>query len=146
MQQRFHKLIFEVAARLAQTRALAEHAADAEAMTDERIQRDAPGGNVAASFAWPQGDSQAVAQRLEHLGFDEGQRTAGARRPGEVSPSGCIAVPFEPDPRNYTDSVDRPHWFAFAPCNMDGLDETGLCLIRHSRPQYHVTSQDGVRP
>src|SRR3989442_1281066 len=76
MQQRFHKLIFEVAARLAQTRALAEHAADAEAMTDERIQRDAPGGNVAASFAWPQGDSQAVAQRLEHLGFDEGQRTA----------------------------------------------------------------------
>src|SRR5207302_8087064 len=114
--------LFEILAWLAQAHALAEQTANAEALSDQCVQRDSAGGHVTSSFARLQRDSQAVAQVLEHFGFDESQRTAGARRPGKVAAAACVAVAFEANPCKHADSVRRPHRLALAFREMDELD------------------------
>ena len=102
-------------------------------MSDQCVQRDSTGGQVASTFAWPQRDSQAAAQVLEHFGFDESQRTASARRFGEVTAPARIAVAFEANPRKRADSIRRPHWLALALGEMDELDAARLWVIPRRR-------------
>src|SRR5438067_2407743 len=78
IDERLADQLFEILAWLAQAHALAEQTADAEAVSDQRVQRDSTGGQVASNFTWLQRDSQAVAQVLQHFGFDERQGTASA--------------------------------------------------------------------
>src|SRR5438128_5727208 len=132
IDERLTDQLFEILAWLAQAHALAEQIADAEAMSEHCVQRNSTGGHVASTFAWLQRDSQAVAQVLEHFGFDESQRTASARRFGEVTAPARVAVAFETNPCKRADSIRRPHWLALALREMDELDAAGLCVIPHA--------------
>src|SRR4051794_25230038 len=75
----------EAQARLTQLDALALDPSDAEAPADERVEVDAAGQDVAPRLGVRELDAGLLAQRVQRLGGDEGDRVAGLGAPrGEV--------------------------------------------------------------
>src|SRR6267143_4545306 len=144
VEQRFGDDAFEIPAWLAQALPLAEDAADAEATSDQRVQRDAAGGDIAAGLARPQRDSQALAHGFEHLGFDESESAASAWHAGEVTPPRRIPVAFQANSCKHPDSSRRPHRLPFADRDVDVLDAARLCVVRHA-PSYQLARKVGPR-
>src|SRR6267143_2404863 len=143
IEQRLGDDAFEIPAWLAQALPLAENAADEEAKSDQRVQRDAAGSDIAARLARSQRDSQAFAQGFEYLGFDESEGAASARRAGEVTPPRRIPVAFQADSCEHPDPIRRPHRLPFADRDVDPLDAARPCAVRHAS-SYQLARKGGL--
>src|SRR5205085_8600533 len=105
----------EVGARLAKAPSLAQHRTHAKAPSDQRVQRDSAGGEIAARLACLHRDPEAVAQGFEDLRLDEGQSTAGSRLVGGITAAERVTISFDSDSADEPDPADRAHRLARAP-------------------------------
>src|SRR5205807_483641 len=113
---------FEVAAGLAQADPPQADGADGELPTDQLVERDAPGGDVAAAVPGIQRHAVVALQRFDRLDLDQGDL---AVRPGllRVRPLPVkVAVPLQALPGNGAHLFDRDHLRGRVRRDMDGND------------------------
>src|SRR5215472_3139750 len=123
--------VFQMLARLAETRAAHEHGADPEFAVDEMIERDTGRRDVAASVgrgdldpeAFPLGVEDAIEERLDGLYLDQGDFAPTIAGLFRVEPSPCeIPIAFEPASREGAHFGDRLHRRRRFRRDMDGDD------------------------
>jgi len=113
----------EMEAGLAESRACTFDGADPEAATDERVQVDASGRDIAPRRSRLEADVEDVREPLDLLRGDERDLAIDLLVARVVAGAGGVPVALEADPGESPNAIDGDHWRASGRRDVDRLDD-----------------------